>query len=317
MAKSVVSDGLLRAYRQHLRLERGYSENTVDAYLRDVGRLLDYLSSVGVTIVDTRLTHIEGFIAILHDIGISARSRARVISGVRSFCHFLLDEGEIEKDPTEGLEPIIQSYHLPDVLTVEEIDQIEAHIDLDKWEGQRNRAIIELMFSCGLRVSEVVTLSISDLFLTEGYIRVIGKGDKERLVPISQRAIDELMLWKNDRDKMNIKAGEGNYVFLNRRGAHLTRQMVFIMLRNYAKLAGISKTISPHTLRHSFATSLLEGGADLRVIQDMLGHESIKTTEVYTHIDNHRLREEILLHHPRNIRYRNIRREGNDDDETA
>jgi integrase/recombinase XerD len=229
-------------------------------------------------------------------------SQARILSGVRSFYRFLLLDGYIENDPTELLESPRLGEHLPEVLSTKEVDQLEASIDLSKKEGQRNLAIIEVLFSCGLRVSELVNLKLSDLYLQEGYIRVVGKGNKERLVPISEKAIRELGNWFYDRNEMVIKPGEQDYVFLNRRGAHLTRTMILIMIKRQAVEAGIKKTISPHTLRHSFATALLEGGADLRAIQSMLGHEDIGTTEIYTHLDTTTLREEILNHHPRNIR---------------
>lgn len=229
---------------------------------------------------------------------------ARILSGVRHFYRFLVLDGYLEADPTELLESPKQPQHLPEVLSTAEVDIILQSIDLSKWEGQRNKAIIEMLFSCGLRVSELTNLKLSNLYLDDLYIRVMGKGSKERLVPISPRAIEELNYWFLDRNQMVIKEGEEDYVFLNRRGAHLTRTMILIMLKRYAKGAGIKKTISPHTLRHSFATALLEGGADLRSIQAMLGHESVVTTEIYTHIDTTTLRQEILNHHPRNIRYR-------------
>ena len=209
----------------------------------------------------------------------------------------------MEADPTELLESPKQPDHLPEVLSTAEVDLLEQAVDLTKWEGHRNRAIIEVLFSCGLRVSELTHLKLSDLYREEQFVRVMGKGSKERLVPISPRALDELDCWFADRNVMKIKPGEEDYVFLNRRGHHLTRTMILIMIKRYAVEAGIRKTISPHTLRHSFATSLLEGGADLRAIQAMLGHESIGTTEIYTHIDTSTLRQEILEHHPRNIRY--------------
>ena len=248
------------------------------------------------------LEDLQHFAASLHDIGIGPRSQCRILSGVRSFYRFLLLDGHIEADPTELLESPQLGEHLPEVLSVQEVDAMEGSIDLSKWEGHRNRAIIEVLFSCGLRVSELVNLHLSDLYLDEGFVRVMGKGRKERLVPISPRAIHELHLWFDDRRHMNIKRGEEDYVFLNRRGSHLTRTMILIMIKRLATDAGIQKTVSPHTLRHSFATCLLEGGADLRAIQAMLGHESIGTTEIYTHIDTTHLREEILLHHPRNIK---------------
>lgn len=292
---------VIKSFRQYLRLQRAYSQNTVEAYLGDVAKLLTYLEGQGKDIRQTTLDDLHGFIATLADLGLGARSRARVISAIRTLFRFLVEEREIENDPTELLDPITMPQHLPEVLSVEEIDMIEGAIDLSKWEGQRNKAIIELMYSCGLRVSELVELKMSELFLDEKFIRVIGKGSKERLIPISNQAIKELNLWFIDRNVMNIQPGEIDYVFLNRRGKHLTRTMILIMIKQYAKEAGIEKNISPHTLRHSFATSLLEGGADLRAIQEMLGHESIKTTEIYTHLDTSRLREEILQHHPRNI----------------
>lgn len=221
---------------------------------------------------------------------------------MRSFYRYLVLDGYIDQNPTELLESPRLGEHLPEVLSTEEVDMIENSIDLSKPEGQRNKAIIEMLFSCGLRVSELVQLQLSNLYLDEGFIRVMGKGSKERLVPISPKAIDELEWWFKDRNLMQIKPGEQDYVFLNRRGAHLTRTMILIMLKRQAEIAGIKKNISPHTLRHSFATELLKGGADLRAIQAMLGHESIGTTEIYTHIDTTTLREEILLHHPRNAR---------------
>lgn len=246
------------------------------------------------------LEDLEAFSAGLHDIGIGPTSQCRILSGVRSFFRFLLLDGYRDTDPSELLESPRLGEHLPEVLSTEEVDMLEAGIDLSKWEGHRNRAIIEVLFSCGLRVSELVGLKLSDLYLEERFVRVMGKGSKERLVPISGKAIEELNYWFADRNCMKIKPGEEDYVFLNRRGAHLTRTMILIMIKRQAEIAGIKKTISPHTLRHSFATALLEGGANLRVIQEMLGHESIATTEIYTHIDTTTLREEILQHHPRN-----------------
>ena len=222
---------------------------------------------------------------------------------MRQFYRFLVLDGYLEVDPTELLESPKQPNHLPEVLSTAEVDLLEQAIDLSKWEGHRNRAIIEVLFSCGLRVSELTHLALSNLYIEEQYVRILGKGSKERLVPISPRALEELSYWFDDRNKMDIKPGEEDYVFLNRRGHHLTRTMILIMIKRYAIEAGIKKTISPHTLRHSFATSLLEGGADLRAIQAMLGHESIGTTEIYTHIDTTTLRQEILEHHPRNIKY--------------
>ena len=287
---------------RYLKLERNYSPNTLEAYQHDLLLLQNYCLTEGKALLDITLDDLQHFAATLHEVGIGPSSQARILSGIRSFYRFLLLDGFIENDPTELLESPHLGEHLPEVLSTAEIDQIEASIDLSKWEGHRNRAIIEVLFSCGLRVSELVTLKLSDLFLDEGYVRIFGKGSKERLVPISNRAIHELNLWFDDRNHMKIKPGEEDFVFLNRRGAHLTRVMIFIMLRQQAELAGIKKVISPHTLRHSFATALLEGGADLRVIQALLGHESIGTTEIYTHIDTTALREAIIEHHPRNLK---------------
>ena len=293
-------ENIVRAYVRYLKLERNYSPNTLEAYRHDLGHLLAYCHREEKDVLQMKLEDLQHFAASIHELGIGPTSQARILSGVRSFYRWLQLDGRIDADPTELLESPRLGEHLPEVLTTAEVDQLEASIDLSKPEGQRNRAIIEVLFSCGLRVSELTHLRLSDLFLDEGYIRVMGKGSKERLVPISNRAVNELKLWFYDRNLMTIKAGEEDYVFLNRRGAHLTRTMILIMVKRQAEAAGIQKTISPHTLRHSFATALLEGGADLRVIQAMLGHEDIGTTEIYTHIDTTTLREEILQHHPRN-----------------
>ena len=293
---------IVRAYLRYLKLQRGYSVNTLDAYQRDLDKLLVYLEAENKHVLDVQLKDLQHFAAGLHDIGIHARSQCRILSGVRSFFRFLQLDGYRDDDPTELLESPVLGEHLPEVLTADEVDALENSIDHSKWEGQRNHAIIEVLFSCGLRVSELVNLKLSDLYLKERYVRVCGKGSKERLVPISPQAIQQLDLWFMDRNLMKIKPGEEDYVFLNRRGAHLTRVMILIMIKQQALEAGIQKTISPHTLRHSFATALLEGGADLRAIQAMLGHETIGTTEIYTHIDMSTLRQEILLHHPRNIK---------------
>lgn len=297
------SKDIVSRYRRYLKLEKGYSANTLDAYMRDVDKLLRYLAVEQVDVLDVKLEDLEHFAAFISDLGIGPRSLARILSGVRQFYRFLVIDGYLEVDPTELLESPKQPDHLPEVLSTAEVDLLEQAIDLSKWEGHRNRAIIEVLFSCGLRVSELTNLKLSNLYIEEQYIRVMGKGSKERLVPISPRALDELNYWFADRNVMKIKPGEEDYVFLNRRGQHLTRTMILIMIKRYAVEAGIKKTISPHTLRHSFATSLLEGGADLRAIQAMLGHESIGTTEIYTHIDTSTLRQEILEHHPRNILY--------------
>lgn len=297
------ASNLVAAYRRYMKLERNFTPNTLDAYSHDIEKLLAYFGKQGIDPLAARLEDLQAFAANLHSIGVGARSQCRILSGVRTFYHYLQVDGYISDDPSELLESPQLGDHLPEVLTTEEVDRLEQAIDLSKWEGQRNKAIIEVLFSCGLRVSELVTLHLSDLYLEEHFVRVVGKGRKERLVPISESAIKQLQLWFIDRNLMDIKPGEEDYVFLNRRGAHLTRTMILIMIKRLGEEAGISKTISPHTLRHSFATALLAGGADLRAIQAMLGHESIGTTEIYTHIDTHELRREILEHHPRNIKH--------------
>ena len=293
---------VVRNYQRYLKLQRGFSPNTLDAYLRDLQKLLVYLEREGKDIYGVELGDLQHFAATLHDIGIHPRSQCRILSGVRSFFRFMQTDGYREDDPSELLESPVLGEHLPEVLSTKEVDMLENSIDLSKWEGQRNRAIIEVLFSCGLRVSELVNLKLSNIYKEEQYVRIMGKGAKERLVPISPKALEEIRKWTYDRNLMKIKPGEEDYVFLNRRGAHLTRTMILIMIKQQAELAGIQKTISPHTLRHSFATALLEGGADLRAIQAMLGHESIGTTEIYTHIDMSTLREQILEHHPRNMK---------------
>ena len=298
-----MEEKMVRGYVRYLKLERNMSPNTLEAYQRDLEKLLTCLKGMDKHLLDVKLEDLQTFAAGLHDIGVGPRSQCRILSGVRSFFHYLVVDGYRDDDPTELLESPTLGKHLPEVLSTAEVDQLEESIDLSKWEGHRNRAIIEVLFSCGLRVSELVNLRLSNLYLEEHFVRVNGKGSKERLVPISPRAIKELGLWFDDRCHMTIKAGEEDYVFLNRRGAHLTRTLILIMIKQQAVEAGIKKTISPHTLRHSFATALLEGGADLRAIQAMLGHESIGTTEIYTHIDTTTLRQEILEHHPRNMKW--------------
>lgn len=297
-------DKIKEKYIRFLKLERSASPNTIDAYIRDVQKLFDYVEAEGKDVTEVSLTDLQTFAATLHDIGICPRSQCRILSGVRSLFRFLVLDGYISDDPTELLESPVLGEHLPEYLTTDEIDILEDSIDLSIPEGHRNRAIIEVLFSCGLRVSELVNLQWSQLYPDEHYVRVFGKGGKERLVPISDRALKEIDNYMPWRNSLKIKPGEEAYIFLNRRGSHLTRTMILIMLKRQAEEAGIQKTISPHTLRHSFATALLEGGADLRVIQAMLGHENIGTTEIYTHLSMQTLREEILLHHPRNIKYR-------------
>lgn len=293
---------IVRRYLRYLKLERNYSSNTLDAYKHDLDYLLRFLSDRGLAPLDVKLEDLQQFAASLHEQGLTAKSQVRILSGIRSFYRYLLLDGYLEVDPTELLESPHLPKHLPEYLTTEEVDRLEAAIDLSTREGHRNRAIIEVLFSCGLRVSELTHLKMSGLYLQEHFIRVTGKGRKERLVPISDKAIRELTFWFDDRNKMNIKPGEEDYVFLNNRGHHLTRTMILIMVKRLGETAGIEKTISPHTLRHSFATALLKGGASLRVIQELLGHAGIGTTEIYTHLDNESLRQTVLLHHPRNMK---------------
>lgn len=289
---------------RYLKLDRNYSVNTQEAYSHDLTYFMRFLFERDMSPIDVKLDDLEQFAASLHEYAIGARSQSRILFGVRSFYRFLTLDGYLEVDPTELLESPILPKHLPTYLSTEEVDRLEDSIDLESNEGQRNRAIIEVLFSCGLRVSELVNLKLSGFNLNEHFMRVTGKGDKERLVPMSDRAITELQRWFIDRDRLKVKPGEEDYVFLNRRGHHLTRVMILIMVKRQAKLAGIKKTISPHTLRHSFATALLRGGADLRVIQVLLGHANIGTTEIYTHLDDESLRKEILEHHPRNIMHK-------------
>ncbi len=303
MAKKGEEQGknVVDKYLRYLKLERNYSPNTISAYEHDILYLLRFCEERGQKATELTLADLQAFAQSLHSFGIKPRSHARILAGVRSFYRYLTLEDYIDSDPSELLEMPQVGVHLPEVLTVDEVDALEASIDLSKPEGHRNRAIIEVLFSCGLRVSELVNLKLSNIHPNEKILRIVGKGSKERLVPISDRALQELELWFISRIHLDVKPGEEDYVFLNRRGSHLTRTMILIMIKQQAKAAGIKKTISPHTLRHSFATEMLRRGADIRFIQAMLGHEDIGTTEIYTHIDTTMLREEILLHHPRNI----------------
>ena len=294
---------LVRRYYQYLKLEKGCSPHTIDAYMRDLDKFLRFAKDEGKDIMQIQLEDLHGFSALMTDVGIAPVSLSRILSGVRSFYHFLVLSDVLEVNPTELLEFPKKPQHLPDVLSVEEIDEMESVIDLSQPEGQRNKAIIETLFSCGLRVSELVNLKISNLFLEDEFIKVEGKGSKQRLVPISEKAIHELRLYFLDRNLLSIPLEYQDYVFVSyRRKKPLTRVMVFLMIKELVAKAGIKKMVSPHTLRHSFATSLLEGGANLRAIQAMLGHESIATTQIYTHIDTTHLRKEILEHHPRNMK---------------
>lgn len=298
MKRTEKTDKILVKYKQYLKLEKSLSDNTVDAYLTDLDKLLAYLTLENINILDVRLENLEDFSAGLHDIGIHPRSQARILSGIRSFYRFLIMEDYLESDPTELLESPQTGFKLPEVMTVEEIDLLIGSIDRGTKEGQRNRAILETLYSCGLRVSELCNLKLSELYFEEGFIKVEGKGSKQRLVPISPRAIKEIRLYFTDRNLMKIKPGFEDFVFISNFGKNISRIMVFHIIKELAERIGLKKKISPHTFRHSFATHLLEGGANLRAIQCMLGHESIGTTEIYTHIDRNMLRSEIIEHHP-------------------
>ena len=291
---------LVRSYQTYLLLEKSLSGNSVEAYMNDLNKLLNYLNDIKKHPQETKLEDLQSMVASLHGMGINPRSQARIVSGVKSFYRFLLLEDLIKIDPTELLESPKIGLKLPEFLTVEEINQIISTIDLSQAEGHRNRAILEILYSCGLRVSELTGLRFSDLYLDENFIKVEGKGSKQRLVPISKTAIKEIKRYLIDRNCISVKKGFENVLFLSRRGTALSRIMIFHIIKVHTELAGIKKTVSPHTFRHSFATHLLEGGANLRAIQQMLGHEKITTTEIYTHLDRDFLRSEILEHHPRN-----------------
>lgn len=292
---------LIAGYKGFLKLEKGLSSNSIEAYLSDVGKLRQYLDLEQISADPEELDHqqLSGFLVWIAELGLSARTQARILSGLKAFYRYLLLEDLLQKDPTALLEGPSLGRKLPEVLTVSEIDRMMDKIDLSKPEGRRNKAMLETLYSCGLRVSELVGLKLSGIFRVEGFIRIIGKGDKERLVPFSPRALKEIDLYLPDRNSLSIQPGHEDIVFLNRRGKMLTRNMVFILIRELAQAAGIKKTVSPHTFRHSFATHLVEGGADLRAVQEMLGHESITTTEIYTHLDREYLREAIISFHPR------------------
>lgn len=291
----------IKEFVHYLKIERSLAENSILAYQQDMEKLKDFASAIDKSPANVTTGDLKHFIASLYDLGLSARSQARIISGWKQFFDFLLLEDVRKDDPSEGLDMPKIGRKLPEVLTIEEIDRILSVIDLSKAEGQRNKAIIETLYSCGLRVSELVNLKLQDCFFEEGFLRIIGKGNKERLVPVSPSVKDEVATYlEYDRSALPIQRGEEAFVFLNRRGARLTRVMIFTLIKNYTNLAGIRKNISPHTFRHSFATHLIEGGANLRAIQEMLGHESITTTEIYTHLDQRFLRDAIISYHPRN-----------------
>ena len=291
---------LIRKYTNWLKLEKGLSENSKEAYLHDLGLLTDYLDSKGINLLDVKLENLIDFVIELGELGLSATSQGRVISGVKSFYKFLIYNDILDIDPTLMLETPKAARKLPEVLTLDEIERLEDAIDLSKDEGQRNLAIIEVLYGSGLRVSELINLKLSNVHPDEKYMLVEGKGSKQRLVPLSDEAIKQIGFWMQDRCHLPIKPGNEDYLFLNRRGAKLTRVMILIIVKDLAERAGIKKNISPHTFRHSFATHLLEGGANLRLIQMMLFFNDTATTEIYTHLDLNYLREEVIAHHPRN-----------------
>lgn len=291
---------IIHKYNNYLLLEKALSENSIDAYMTDLAKLSTFLENEQLTIENVTLDHLQQFIAQLYDLGINPRSVARIISGIKSFYNFLILDGYIQTDPTELLETPKIGLKLPTVLSLEEIKSILNQIDVSTKEGQRNRTIIEVLYSCGLRISELTSLKFSGLFLDEGFIKVEGKGSKQRLVPISETAIQEINNYLYYRNQQKAKKGSEDILFLSNRGTAISRIMVFHFIKEYTEKAQIKKTISPHTFRHSFATHLLEGGANIRAIQLMLGHEKITTTEIYTHMDMTYLREEIITHHPRN-----------------
>ena len=296
-------EALLREYNGYLRLQRGLSANTAEAYRRDVEKLTAWLAAEHTPLREVTYPALEQFTAALFELGIAETTRKRIVSGIKSFFHFLRISDFIAEDPSLLLETPRPGLHLPEVLTLSEIDALIAAIDPDSAEADRNRAIMETLYGCGLRVSELTNLEIGRINFAEGFITVLGKGSKERIVPMSPVAADRIQEdLHGSRTEVKIKPGEEGILFLNRRGHRLTRQMIFTIVRRLAEAAGVTKTISPHTMRHSFATHLLEGGANLLSIQQMLGHESVATTEIYIHLDTSHLREEILLHHPRNLR---------------
>lgn len=289
-----------KEYHAYLKLEKGLSANSVEAYERDYQRLKAYMEAHGLDVVRASFDDLQAFVFDTFKDIASVRTQARLIAGIHSFYRFLLYHHYIEQDPSELLETPKKELHLPDVLSLEEIDKMIAQIDMSKSESHRNRAIIEMLYGSGLRVSELVNLRLSDIYLQEGYMRITGKGSKQRLVPISPVAAEWFGYWMQDRGLLDIKAEATDIAFVNRYGRQLTRAMIFTIIKTLARAAGIQKTISPHTLRHSFATHLLQNGADLRIIQQLLGHESISTTEIYTHVDIHDLREAVLKYHPEN-----------------
>ena len=300
--KMLLDKNLIKHFSDYLRLEQSLSDNTINAYCHDIELFREHLEDTGKSLSVTEITHhdIEDFFAKLFDLGISSSSQARILSGIKSFYRYLIQEKVCEDDPTLLVSFPSIGRHIPEVLSYEEIVKMLDSIDLSQQFGHRNKAIIEVMYGCGLRVSEVISLNISDIYMKDEFVRIIGKGEKERLVPIGKRTLNELMLYvKGERLHQEIKAKYTDKVFISARGTSLTRQSIFLLVKSLAEKAGIKKTISPHTLRHSFATHLLEGGADLRAVQQMLGHSSISTTEIYTHVSDEYLREVITMFHPR------------------
>lgn len=296
------TNSYIKGFIAYLQLERSLAKNSIEAYTADVDKLFQYLQNEdsGKSFLKVDLNDLRDFLVYINKIGVGARTQARIISGIKTFFKYLLLEDLITSDPSELLEAPRLGRKLPITLSISEIDKIEEVIDLSKPEGTRNKAIIETLYSCGLRVSELCDLKLSNLFFNEQYIRVIGKGDKERLVPIGSSAIKYIQIYTNEiRNHLQIQKGNEDIIFLNRRGRRLTRVMIFTIVKNLVEKAGIDKVVSPHSFRHSFATHLVEGGADLRAVQEMLGHESITTTEIYTHLDREYLRDTILTYHPR------------------
>ena len=300
--ETFLDDPVIANYQIYLSLERSFSSNTISSYMEDLAKLLSYLAEAHISYKEVDYDVLFDFLVELSDLGISSRSQARIISGLKSFYHYLLLEKLVADDPTELLELPKLSQHLPEVLNLDEINLILAQADISDPLGVRNKAIIETLYSCGLRVSELTQLLLSNIYFEEKYLVVIGKGNKQRLVPLSPQAISNILSWLPHRSELAIQKGHEDYLFLNRRGKKLTRVMVFTIVKNLVEQAGVKKSVSPHTFRHSFATHLLEGGANLRAIQEMLGHKSVLTTEIYTHLSIHYLREEITEYHPRNKR---------------
>ena len=290
----------IKGFKSYLQIERSLSDNSVQAYIRDIKKFANYAIPLKLNELKIQRENISDFLAELKDDGIAARSQARIISGIKAFYKYLIIEDYIKYDPTELIESPKVGFKLPDTLSLIEIDKLISAVDLSNKQGERNRAILETLYSCGLRVSELTNLKLSNIYFNEGYLKVIGKGDKERLVPIGGRALKYLTTYINEvRNHQTIKKGQEDFVFLNNRGAGLTRVMIFLIIQKLAAEIGLKKKISPHTFRHSFATHLIEGGADLRAVQEMLGHESITTTEIYTHLDKDYLRSNIIQFHPR------------------